>query len=78
VEEGILLTLVVAGSPADKAGLEDGDVIVSVDGKKIATAEEMIKLIHSSQIGQEIEITYWRGNTENTTMLTPSESPPPS
>jgi len=78
VEEGILLTLVVEGSPADKAGLEDGDVIVSVDGKKIATAEEMIKLIHSSQIGQEIEITYWRGNTENTTMLTPSESPPPS
>jgi len=77
VEEGVLLTLVAEGSPADKAGLEVGDVIASVDGKKIATAEELIRIIHKSQIGQGIEITYWRGNTENTTMITPSESPPP-
>ncbi len=77
VEEGVLLTLVAEGSPSDKAGLEVGDIIASVDGKKIATAEELIRIIHKSQIGQEIEITYWRGNTENTTMVTPSESPPP-
>jgi serine protease Do len=78
VEEGVLLTLVAEGSPAGKAGLEVGDVIVSFGGEKIATAEEIIKLVHSSQIGQKIEITYWRGDTENTTMVTPSESPPPS
>jgi S1-C subfamily serine protease len=69
---------VAEGSPAGKAGLEVGDVIVSFGGEKIATAEEIIKLVHSSQIGQKIEITYWRGDTENTTMVTPSESPPPS
>jgi serine protease Do len=77
VEEGVLLTLVAEGSPADKAGLEVGDVIVSLGGEKIATAEEIIQLIHSSQIGQELEITYWRGDTENATVVTPSESPPP-
>jgi len=77
VEEGVLLTLVAEGSPADKAGLEVGDVIVSFGGEKIATAEEMIQLIHSSQIGQELEITFWRGNTENTTVVILSESPPP-
>ncbi|MBA7598116.1 putative serine protease HhoB [subsurface metagenome] len=77
VEEGVLLTLVAEGSPAAKAGLEVGDVIVSFGGEKTATAEEIIKLIHSSQIGQELEITYWRGNTENTTVVILSESPPP-
>ena len=77
VEEGVLLTLVAEGSPAGKAGLEVGDVIVSFGGEKIATAEEMIQLIHSSQIGQELEITFWRGDTENTTVVILSESPPP-
>ena len=77
VEEGVLLTLVAEGSPAGKAGLEVGDVIVSFGGEKIATAEEMIQLIHSSQIGEELEITFWRGDTENTTMVILSESPPP-
>jgi len=77
VDEGILLTLVAEGSPANKAGLEVGDVIVSFGGEKTATAEEMIQLIHSSQIGREIEITFWRGDVENTTVAILSESPPP-
>ncbi len=77
VEEGVLLTLVAEGSPAGKAGLEVGDVIVSFGGEKIATAQEMIQLIHSSQIGEELEITFWRGDTENTTVVILSESPPP-
>lgn len=77
VEEGVLLTLVAEGSPAGKAGLEVGDVIVSFGGEKIATAQEIIQLIHSSQIGQELEITFWRGDTENTTVVILRESPPP-
>ncbi len=77
VEEGVLLTLVAEGSPAGKAGLEVGDVIVSFGGEKIAASQEMIQLIHSSQIGQELEITFWRGDTENTTVVILSESPPP-
>jgi serine protease Do len=77
VEEGVLLTLVAEESPAGKAGLEVGDVIVSFGGEKIATAQEMIQLIHSSQIGEELEITFWRGDTENTTVVILSESPPP-
>lgn len=77
VEEGVLITQVVSDSPAAKAGLKPGDVIVSVDGKKITTAEELIQLIHTSQIGQQIEITFWRGKTKNTTQAVLAESPPP-
>ena len=77
VDEGVLITQVAPGSPAAKAGLEAGDVIVSVDDKEIATAQELIRAIHSSQIGQKIGITFWRGDTRNTTEVIPAESPPP-
>ncbi|GAH85012.1 unnamed protein product, partial [marine sediment metagenome] len=65
-------------SPADTAGLEVGDIIVSLSGEEIASAEDLIQGIHSSQIGQEMEIVFWRGETKNTTYATLIESPPPS
>lgn len=77
VEAGVLVTQLVSGSPADKAGLEPGDVIVNIDGVDIISAEQMIRLIHSSQVGQTIVITYWRGETQNTTSTALAESPPP-
>ncbi len=77
VDRGALVAYVVADSPADKAGLGEDDVIVSLDGKEISTAEELVQAIHASQIGQEVEIVFWRGDTENTTYATLIESPPP-
>jgi len=77
VDKGTLITEVAPGSPADKAGLAVDDVIVSFADKEITTAQELIKAIHSSQIGQEVEITYWRGKTKNTTHATLIERPPP-
>ncbi|MBA7677315.1 hypothetical protein ES703_85572 [subsurface metagenome] len=78
VDKGVFVTTVAPGSPADKAGLEEGDVVVKLDDKEITTAQELINEIHSRQIGQEVEIVYWRGETKNTTHATLIESPPPS
>ena len=64
-------------SKAAEAGLKAGDVIVSVGGEEMVTAEELIRAIHSSQIGQMIEITFWRGDTQNTTEAALAEIPPP-
>jgi len=77
VDEGAFVREVVAGSPADEAGLEVDDVIVSFKDKEITTAEELVQAIHSCQVGQRVKITYWRGNTKNTTYATLTESPPP-
>jgi serine protease Do len=77
VESGVLITQVVQGSPADRAGLKPGDVITRFAGKDIATAEDMIRAIHLSEIGQKIPVTYWRGKADYNTEVTPSESPPP-
>ncbi len=77
VNQGALITEVATNSPADKAGLEAGDVIVGFDDKEITNVQDLIQVIHSSQIGQRIEITFWRGDTQRTTEATLAESPPP-
>ena len=77
VDKGVLLVQVVAGSPADKAGLKEGDVIVSIGGKDVTAVEELTHFLHSSKIGEPLEIKYWRGKNEYTTTVTPAESPRP-
>ncbi|HEY83391.1 MAG TPA: PDZ domain-containing protein [Dehalococcoidia bacterium] len=77
VREGVLITQVVAGSPADQAGLKPGDVITGFAGQEIATTAELIRAIHRSEIGQEVEIIFWRGDSRYTTTAVLAESPPP-
>ena len=77
VDNGAFVTEVAPNSPADKAGIVPGDVIVSLNGTETATAEDLIQAIHSSEIGQEVEITFWRGDTKNTTHAIFAERPPP-
>ncbi len=76
-ETGVFITEVAPNSPADKAGLEAGDIIVGMNGKEIATANDMIRAIHASEIGDEVEITFWRGDTKKTVTVTLAENPPP-
>jgi serine protease Do len=75
VDEGVLITQVGPGSPADKAGLVPGDVITSFAGQKITTAEDMIQAIHAAEIGESVEIIFWRGNAKNTTKATMEQRP---
>jgi len=74
----IIVDDTIAGSPAAEAGLQKFDVIVAVDGVEINSDEEVILAIHNGNIGQAMEITFWRGNTMLTTNAILVESPPPS
>ena len=76
VDKGAFITQVASGSPADKAGIEPGDVIVGFDDKEINSGQELVQAIHSSQIGQRVEITFWRGDAKKTTEAVLVESPP--
>ena len=78
VDEGSFVTNVAPGSPADKAGLIAGDVVVNLNSEEITNAQELTQAIHSCEIGQMVEITFWRGESKNTTNATLIESPPPS
>ena len=60
-----------------KAGFKKLDVIIKYQGKDINSAPELLRLLRSSQIGDEVSITYMRGKNTFTTTLQLVNSPPP-
>jgi serine protease Do len=75
VDKGIVIVQIVAGGPADKAGLKEGDVIVNMNGQDVNTVEEFTRLLNTTKIGDPLAIKYWRGTTEHTVSVIPSEAP---
>ena len=67
---GAVVLSVASGSPAAKAGLVQGDVIVDVDGTAIATADTLQKVIQNDKPGQSVTITYYVGDSKRTTTAT--------
>lgn len=50
------------GGPADRAGIAPGDVIVEIDGKSIASADEAIVSVRSHSVGDVVKVKYQRGS----------------
>ncbi len=67
---GIVLQRVEAGSPAEKAGLQSGDVITSVNGKPVHSGNDLVNPIASTQIGGTVRVTYIRDKKEHDASLT--------
>lgn len=70
VENGIYVASVSKGGPAEKAGLEVGDIITKLDGQAIGSMDGMIQLMESKNIGDTITLTYVRDGQENTATVT--------
>lgn len=60
---GALITQIRPQSPADRAGLPIGGVIVAYEGRRIDTADELVAAIAASRPGDEVEISYYQGNS---------------
>jgi serine protease DegQ len=67
---GAVVTQVVPDSPADKAGLQAGDVIVKLDGKPIASADELANVEGLLPIGKALPLEYIRSGSLKSTRLT--------
>jgi len=77
VDEGVVVTQIANGSPADMAGLEAGDVITLFNGEEVKDVDELVLAIHNAKVGQSIEIAYWREDAQYKTTAIMAESPPP-
>lgn len=75
VDSGVLVTEVVANSPADKGGMQPGDVIVEFGGVEVASAQELAQAITAHEVGERVEIIYWREETHEVTYATLIEGP---
>jgi len=68
-ESGVLVTAIVEGGPADKAGVQQGDVIVKYNGKETKAAEDLLNAVHEADIGAEVEIELLRKDEKKTVKL---------
>jgi putative serine protease PepD len=72
---GAVVVSVEAGSPAQSAGIEEGDVIVSYNGKAVKTALDLTTDVQASAVGSTASITLWRGRTKKTFSMTLGQAP---
>lgn len=66
VPAGAYVQTVISNSPAEKAGLKSGDIIVEIDGQKIIDEEttSLAGIVNQKKIGDKIKIKYYRDNQE--------------
>ena len=74
--EGVLVGAVAPGGPAERAGLLPGDLVVSVDGRPVGSASDLMRRVSSGGIGNELLIEVSRQGTWLDVALTVDEEPP--
>ena len=66
VTQGVFVQTVVAGGPSDKAGMKDGDIILSLNGKALMSGDDLVDAVTATPIGQAVNVTVLReGKREN-------------
>ena len=61
---------ILPGSPAEKAGLRGGDVIIEIDGKEIYSPEELIVSVRAKNVGDRVTLGFLRDGVKKTVTLT--------
>jgi serine protease Do len=64
VKNGVTISEVVAGKPAEKAGLQAEDTITAVNGKPVKTGDELVGIISAVKPGNKVDITYVRNGQQ--------------
>ena len=68
---------VIRGSPADRAGIHDGDEITKVDGHAVTSPAEVTRLVASHTAGDRVDVTIQRGGASQTVAVTLKPRPSP-
>jgi S1-C subfamily serine protease len=76
VESGILVVSVEPDSPAERAGLQEGDVIVGYDGQPVGGVDDLHRLLTEAQVGVRSVLTIIRRADKLSVTITPEESKP--
>ncbi|MGZ4661688.1 MAG: S1C family serine protease [Arthrobacter sp.] len=72
---GALVLSVVKDGPADKAGIKPGDVLISLDGKELASAEDLLSALRNANPNQTVNVEYRRGTDKRQAKVTLSDRP---
>jgi len=75
VTSGAYVTAVVPGSPAEKAGIKQGDIIVSVNGQAVTSMDDLIGAVRNNNVGQTITLGYYSNGQKKSAQVTLAEMP---
>jgi Do/DeqQ family serine protease len=68
--QGAAISRIESNSPAAKAGLEPGDIIISANGRPIKNSHDIRNIIGMMQIGDKVELEYFRGSEKRQVIAT--------
>jgi serine protease Do len=71
---GVRVDGVDHGSPADRAGLREGDLLVEFDGERVRSARQLTRLVQETPDGRTVPLTYSRDGARQTVEITPEPS----
>jgi len=63
--EGALVADVISGSPADKGGIERGDIIIAYNGKAVKDSHDLPAMVAATPVGEEATVTVLRDGKEH-------------
>jgi serine protease Do len=67
---GVEITQVESDSPAAKAGIKDGDVVLEYNGQPVEGGEQLSRLVRETPIGRTVKLGVWRGGSMQTVTAT--------
>ncbi len=70
---GALVNSVEKGGPAEKAGVEAGDIIVKVDGREVRSSAELPRIVTMVKPGSKVTLTVWRKGAQRDVAVTVAE-----
>lgn len=65
-QQGVTVVAVTPESAAEKAGLQQGDIIITIDGKELHSPQELTEMIQSKKVGDNISVLFSRDGKPNT------------
>jgi serine protease Do len=74
--QGAILATVEKDGPADKAGLEPGDVVTKIDNRNVENATDLRRVIGGMKPGSSVNVEYWRKGKTRTTAIKLGELEP--
>lgn len=66
---------VIPGSPADKAGIQENDIILEANGTKIDDQNALAKIIGGLKVGDTVDLKVWHKGQTNAVKVTLQEAP---
>lgn len=74
-DHGVIVGSVSPGSPADRAGIQQGDIIIEMNGKPLEDAGQLQEFIREAEVGTRLRLTLLRNGQRRTVTVTLEEMP---